>query len=460
MSSPFDRASLLALGLRGFVILPGDAGYDASRSVWNGMIDRRPAAILRCVGTADIMAAVRYARANQLEISIKGGGHNIAGLAVSDGSLLLDLSSMRGVVVDPSARRAQVQPGCLLGDLDRETQLHGLAAVMGFVSNTGVAGLTLGGGFGYLTRRFGWSSDHLRSVDLVTAEGELVRVSEDEHPDLFWALRGGGGNFGVVTRFEYDLHPVGPEIVGGLIAWSADQAPEVLAMYRELMASAEPELTITGVLRVAPPVPWLPQELHGRPMVGLLVCHTGPVEEAEARLAPIKRFGKPAGDVVTRRSYVSIQSLLDATQPNGRRYYWKSEYLPSIDQSFLDQGIECMREIASPYSALLIFPIDGPLNRLDDAHSAVGNRDAHAVFNLAGAWDDPLEDAKQIAWVREQWRALRPFSTGGTYVNFLNEDDGQDRLRAAYGKNHARLAEVKRAWDPTNMFRRNQNIAP
>ena len=315
--------------MRGPVLSAADPGYDDSRSLWNAMIDRRPAVIVRCLGAADVVASVRAAREFGLPLSVKGGGHNIAGLAVCEG-LMLDMSLMRGVWVDPAARLARAQAGCLLGDVDRETQLHGLAAVLGFVSNTGCAGLTLGGGFGYLTRRFGWTTDNVASMDLVTADGTIVRASEDENSDLFWGLRGGGGNFGVVTSFEYKLHKVGPDIIGGAIAWRAEEADRVLDLYRSIVADAPPELTCVAGLRIAPPAPWLSPDVHGKPIVAMFVCYSGPLAEGEKLLAPIKAFGSPVGDVVQKRPYVSQQSMLDATQPKGRRYYWKSEYLARL----------------------------------------------------------------------------------------------------------------------------------
>lgn len=444
--------------LRGSVMTPDDAAYDEARSVWNAMIDRRPALVARCLGVADVVACVNFAREAGLTLCIKGGGHNIAGLAVCDGGLLLDMSLMRGVWVDPVARTAHAQPGCLLGDVDRETQVHGLAAVLGFVSATGIAGLTLGGGFGYLTRRFGWTSDTVRSIQAVTADGRIVRASDDAHRDLFWGLRGGGGNFGVATDFEYMLHAVGPQIVGGAIAWRGTEASAVLEMYRAVMKDAPPELACVAGLRLAPPAPWLPKDVHGKPIVAIFVCHTGDLAEGEKLVAPLKAFGSPVGDIVQRRPYASQQSLLDATQPKGRRYYWKSEYLPSIDADLMAAAIDHAGRIASPHSAILVFPLGGALNRRPDDHSAVGNRTATAVLNIAASWEHAADDAMNIGWAREAWRDMRRFSTGGTYVNFLTEEEGADRIQAAYGANHARLVEIKAKWDPTNVFRTNKNI--
>lgn len=459
-----DVARAVASRLRGTVTgtiaVPGEAEYDDARSVWNGMIDRRPALVVRCRTVADVVASVNAARDEGLPLTIKGGGHNIAGLAIRDGGLLLDMSLMRQVSVDPVARLAQAEPGCLLSDVDVATQAHGLATALGFVSTTGCAGLTLGGGFGYLTRRFGWTSDNVRSIDLVTPDGQVVRASERENADLFWGLRGGGGNFGVVTRFEYALHPVGPEIVGGAIAWRGEEAASVLALYREIVANAPREFTCVAALRLAPPAPWLAKEVHGQPIVALFVCYTGPREEAERVLAPIKAFGTPVGDTVQARTYVSQQTMLDPTQPKGRRYYWKSEYLRGVDEALSTTAIAHAARLVSPHSAVVIFPLDGQLNERPDDHSAVGNRDAKALVNITSAWEHAEDDAANIAWAREAWSDLRRFSTGGTYINFLTEDEGDDRTRAAYRSNYDRLAAVKARWDPQNMFNANKNVTP
>jgi FAD/FMN-containing dehydrogenase len=446
--------------LRGELLLPGDAGYEESRSIWNAMIDRRPAAIVRPRALPDVISSVRFAREHGIPLSIKGGGHNIAGLAVSDGGLMVDLSLMRNVSVDPAARTARAEAGSLLSDVDRATQAHGLATVLGFVSATGIAGLTLGEGFGYLTRRFGWTSDNLLSAEVVTAEGQAVHASEEENPDLFWGLRGGGGNFGVAMSFEYALHPVGPEVMGGLIAWRGEDAPKVLEMYRVLAEQAPPELTVAAILRKAPPAPWLPVEIHGKPIVALAILHSGPLDESRNQLAAIKAFGSPVGDIVQPRTYLSQQSILDATQPKGRRYYWKSEYLSQVEPDLLPLAIEHAWRMVSPYSAVILFPVDGALNRSPEDHSAVGNRDAAYVLNITGSWDKAEDDRPNIEWARAAWRDMRRFSTGGTYINFQTEEEGEERIRAAYGKNYERLVEVKKRWDPGNLFRMNKNIVP
>ena len=458
----FDQSAIAHLRsqLRGALLLPADPEYADARSLWNGMIDRHPAVIARCRDVADVAACVNFGRTHQLPVSIKCGGHNISGLAMCEGGIAIDLSLLRGVRVDAAARRAYVQGGCLLGDIDRATQQHGLAAVLGFVSLTGAVGLTLGGGFGYLTRRFGWSSDQLCSIELVTADGRVTRASEKENADLFWGVRGGGGNFGVATELEYQLHPVGPEMIGGAIAWPMTDAPAVLELHRRIIENAPPELTCVAALRPAPSAPWLAPRIHGKPIVALFVCWTGALEDGEEIVRPLKDFGKPVGDVVQRRSYISQQSLLDATQPKGRRYYWKSEFLPGLSTELQQSLLEHAQHFASPHGALIAFPVDGAVQRFPADYTAAGNRDARLMLGVAASWESAADDAANIQWARAAWQDMRRFSTGGTYVNFLTEEEGGDRIAAAYGDNYARLARVKRHWDPDNLFRVNKNILP
>jgi FAD/FMN-containing dehydrogenase len=450
----------LKMRLRGPMLAAGDAGHEECRTVWNAMIERSPAVVVRCLGTADVIACVQFAREHDLLLCVKGGGHNIAGLATADGALMLDLSLMRGAWVDAPRNIVHAQAGCLLGDVDRETQVRGLATVLGFISNTGIAGLTLGGGFGYLTRRWGWTSDNVVGMDVVTADARLVRASEDENADLFWGLRGGGGNFGVVTGIDYALHSVGPEVVGGVVAWPASEAPQVLDLFRTLAAKAPPELTLVVLMRPAPPAPWLPKEVHGKPIVAILACYSGKPDEGEKAVAAIKSFGKPVGDVLVRRPYAQMQTLLDATQPKGRRYYWKSEYLAGVEPALCEKVLAHAAKIRSPHSAVILFHIEGALNRLEADHSPVGNRDARYVVNIAGSWEQAGDDDANIAWAREAWNDIKVFSTGGTYINFLTEDEGPERIEAALGKSLKRLAEVKAKWDPKNVFRTNRNIKP
>ncbi|MBL8289691.1 MAG: FAD-binding oxidoreductase [Rubrivivax sp.] len=444
---------------RGTLVSPQDAGYDEMRQVWNAMIDRRPALIARCSGTVDVVRAVEFARQHRLANSVRGGGHNIAGLAVCEGGLMIDLSLLRGVWVDPVARTCRAQAGCTLADVDRETQWHGLAAVLGFVSATGIAGLTVGGGFGYLTRRHGWTCDTLVSMEVVTAEGRVVRASAEENADLFWALRGGSGNFGIVTSFEYRLFEAGPAVLGGAIAWRADDSRAVLEALRSFAAGTPRELTSVAVLRIAPPAPWLPKEVHGQPICAVFVCHTGDEAEGQALLAPLRAVGRPVADIVTRRPYTQMQSLLDATQPKGRRYYWKSHYLPGLDGKVVDLAIEHAARLKSPHSAILMFQIGGALNELPAAHSPAGNRDAAFVLNIAASWERPEDDEANVRWARECFEATRPCSTGGTYVNFLTAEEGRERIEAAYGaQNLRRLAELKRRFDPDNLFAHTKGV--
>jgi hypothetical protein len=450
----------LRMRLRGQVLLPDDPAYAECRAVWNAMIDRRPGLIVRCLGVADVIACVQFAREHKLLLCIKSGGHNIAGLATADGAMMLDMSLMRGVWVDAANQIAHAQGGCQLGDIDRETQLHGLATVLGFVSLTGTAGLTLGGGFGYLTRRWGYTSDNVVGMDVVTAEGRLVRASDKENADLFWGLRGGGGNFGVVTGIDYQLYSVGPEVVGGIVAWPASEAPKVLELYRTLSEKAPPELTLVTLMRPAPPAPWLPAEWHGKPIIGILACYSGKPEEGERLVAPIKELGGKVGDILIRRPYTQLQSLLDATQPKGRRYYWKSEYLARIEPELCTRFMAQAAQIKSPHSAVIFFQLGGALNRLAADHSPVGNRDARYVLNIAGAWEQAGEDQANMQWARDAWNDLKQFSTGGNYINFLTEDESPERVAAALGPGAGRLAEIKRKWDPGNLFRVNRNIAP
>jgi FAD/FMN-containing dehydrogenase len=455
-----EMLGALRMRLRGPVLVADDAGFEDSRTLWNAMIDRQPAVVARCIGAADVIECVRFSREHDLMLCIKAGGHNIAGLAAADGALMLDLSNMRGTWVDTQRNIVRAQGGCLLGDVDRETQVHGLAAVLGFVSLTGCAGLTLGGGFGYLTRRYGWTSDNVVGMDVVTADAKLVRASSQENQDLFWGLRGGGGNFGVVTGIDYALYPVGPEIVGGLVAWPASEAPKVLELYRTLAEEAPPELTLVTLMRPAPPAPWLPPDMHGKPIVAILACYTGDPDDGEKAVAPIKSFGSPVGDVLVRRPYAQLQSMLDATQPKGRRYYWKSEYLSTIEPALCEKAIEHAGKIPSPHSAVILFHLGGALNELDEDHSPVGNRGTRYVFNVAGSWERPEDDGENVEWARAAWNDMKQFSTGGTYINFLTEDEGDERMDAALGKSLRRLGEVKAEWDPGNVFRTNRNIKP
>ena len=445
--------------LRGDVILPGDAAYDEARAVWNAMIDRRPAAIVRCRGAADVRRAVRFARDSGLPLAVRGGGHNIAGNAVCDGGVVVDLSPMRSVRVDPASRTARVEAGCTLGDVDHETQAFGLALPMGINSTTGIAGLTLGGGFGWLSRSRGMTIDNLVSADVVTADGELVRASETEHPDLFWAIRGGGGNFGVVTSFEFRLHAVGPDVFAGLVVHPLDDAPAVLRFYREFVRTAPEELVCWFVMRLAPPLPFLPPEWHGREILALAVCHSGGLDGADAATAPLREFGSPVGVHVGPMPFTAWQQILDPLLTPGMRNYWKSHDFTELGDGLIDVLVDAARHIPDPQTEIAFALLGGAMARVPDGATAYGHRNAEFAINVHGRWADPAKDAACIGWARGLFDAAAPFATGAVYVNFLTQDE-TDRVPAAYGANYTRLVEVKRRYDPENLFRVNQNIAP
>lgn len=445
--------------LSGPLVKEGDEGYDEARIIWNAMVAKKPALIARCRGTSDVVRCVNFAREHGLLLSVKGGGHNIAGTSLCEGGLTIDLSLMRGVFVDQATKTVRAQGGCLIGDVDRETQLHGLATVLGFVSETGLGGLTLGGGFGYLSRRFGWTVDNLLEVEIVTADGRLRRASREENPDLFWAISGGGGNFGVVTWFTYRLHPIGPNIVGGLIAWPAARADEILRFYRAYTAKSPPELTLAALVRPAPPAPFVPPEWHGKPIVAMVVCHTGDPGQAAKDLTPIRDLGNPLVDIVGETAYVAQQSMLNATQPKGINYYWKTGYFAELSDGFLATFREQAVKACSVLSQSVIFHLGEAIGSRAPDDGAVGNRDARYVCGAAAAWrEGPAEP--HVAWVRSSWKAMEPFATDGVYVNFLTEEEGVDRVRAAYGSNFDRLRAVKAKYDLNNMFRTNKNIPP
>ncbi len=443
------------------MIRPGDQLYDSARAIWNGAIDKRPAAILRCTGVADVVQAVRFAREENLTVSVKGGGHNVAGTAVCDDGLMLDLSAMKGMRVDPITRTARGQPGLLWGEFDRETQVFGLAAPGGVVTHTGIAGLTLGGGIGWLMRKHGLTCDNLLSADVVTADGQFVRASSDENPDLFWGLKGGGGNFGIVTSFEYALHPLGPTVMAGVVVHPAEQAARVLAFYRDYIAAAPDELNTIANLRWAPPAPWLPQGVHGRPVVVIAVLYAGPVEEAEPKVKPLRTFGEPLVDLIRPTPYVAHQGMFDASVPHGWRYYWKSQDIGTLTGATIDALVAHAWQAPSHLSYTIIFHLGGAVRRISEAGAAFGGRAAEHTININSVWTEPAEDpTPHTTWARTLWSALQPFATGSVYINFLG-DEGEERVKAAYGREKfERLAALKRQFDATNFFRVNQNIRP
>jgi FAD/FMN-containing dehydrogenase len=446
---------------RGELLPPTSPGYDPARRIWNGAIDRRPACIARCTGVADVVAAVRFARERDLLVAVRSGGHGVGGHALCDGGLVIDLSPMKGIRVDPVARRARAEAGVLWGELDRETQLHGLATVGGIVTHTGIAGLTLGGGIGWLMRKHGATVDNLVSVDLVTADGEVLTASEDENPDLFWGVRGGGGNFGIITSFEYRLHPVGPIVLAGPIYHPLADARKVLRFYREFIATAPDELTTIFNLRVAPPLPFLPEDVHGKPVVMVGACYAGATENGNEVVRPLKEFGTPIVDLLEPKPYTALQSMFDPSVPHGWHYYWKSVELPPLTDTAIDTLVDHASALTSPKSYCIVFQLGGALARVGEGETAFSQRDAAHNVNINAVWTEEDPDAQgHIAWARDFFDAMQPHAGGRVYLNFLGEEGG-NRVRQAYGaRNYERLVELKRAYDPTNFFRLNQNIEP
>jgi FAD/FMN-containing dehydrogenase len=454
-----QTADALGARLRGALLAPGDAGFEDATRLWNGMIEKRPALVVQPTGTADVVAAVDFAREHDLELSVRGGGHNIAGTALADGGLTLDMSRLRGILVDPEARTVAVQAGCLLGEVDRETQLHGLATPLGFISEVGVAGLTLGGGLGYLTRRFGWAVDNLLEVEIVTADGQPRRASRDENAELFWAIRGAGANLGVVTSFTFRLHEVGPTVFGGLIAWPFERAAEILRAYRTLTSEAPRELAVWMNLLRAPAAPFVAPEWHGERICAMAVCHSGDLDHVDEAVAPIRALGDPVFDLLARQPYTSVQSYLDATEPKGKHYYWKTEYLAELSDDFLSTWRDLAAECPTADTQMGILHLGGALNEHDADDGAVGNRDARFACGALGMWepDEPGADTFP-QWVRNAWERFRAFSTGGNYINLQTADEDDDRIRATYGANYDRLVAVKEKYDPANLLRSNRNI--
>ncbi|HXH84685.1 MAG TPA: FAD-binding oxidoreductase [Candidatus Tectomicrobia bacterium] len=448
-----DDAAITSLraGFRGPLLRPGEAGYDAARRVDNAMIDRRPALIARCAGVADVLAAVRFARERDVVVSVRGGGHNVAGNAVCDGGLMIDLSPMKGVRVDPVARTARAAPGVTWGEFDHETQAFGLATTGGVISTTGIAGLTLGGGVGWLNGRFGLACDNLVGADVVTADGRLLRASEAEHADLFWALRGGGGNFGIVTSFEYRLHEVGPVVLAGPVFHPAQRAREVLRFYREFVATEPDELTTYAGLLTGP---------DGTPLVGMVPVYAGPPERGAALVEPLRKFGPPLVDQVGPMPYLAVQQMFDPAFPPGRYNYWKSSLAPRVSDALIDAILEHMARVPSPHSAVMLEHYHGAYARRRPDETAYRHRAPVFDVVIIANWTDPADTEKNVAWARSLFQAVQPQVSPDNYVNFLGADEGADRVRAAYGANYDRLAALKRTYDPTNFFRMNQNIRP
>jgi FAD/FMN-containing dehydrogenase len=445
--------------LPGRLLTPGSPGYNESRTIWNAMIDRKPGLIVRCTTTADVTRAVRFAREHDLILAVRGGGHNIAGNAVTEGGLMLDLSPMKTIQIDRAKRTARVGAGATLADFDREAQAVGLATPVGVNSTTGIAGLTLGGGFGWLSRRLGLTIDNLLSAEVVLANGEVVQASTTENSDLFWGIRGGGGNFGVVTTFEFQLHQIGPEVLSGLIVHPLDAAPEVLRFYREFLPTTPEEFACWFVMRKAPPLPFLAPEWHGKEILALAVCYSGPIAEGEKVAAPLRKFGKPVADVIAPNPFTAWQTILDPLLTPGLRNYWKSHYFKEVSDGLINVLLEYARKIPDPNTEIAFAQLGGAISRVPADATAYVARDAEFTVNVHGRWEDPAKDAECIGWARDLFRAAAPFASSGAYVNFMTQEEG-DRIRSAYGHNYDRLVKLKNKYDPNNLFRLNQNIRP
>ena len=444
------RTEEFATTLRGQLIQPGDPEYDSARRVWNAMADKHPALIARCAGVADVIACVNFARENGLQVAVRGGGHNAAGSAVVEGGLVIDLSRMRSVRVDPEARTARAEGGALLRDLDHETQAFGLATPGGTVSMTGIGGITLGGGVGWLMRKYGLICDNLISADVVTADGRLVKASESENPDLFWGLRGGGGNFGVVTSFEYRLHPL-PSILAVIPFHGAERGRDVLRFFRDFTSTAPDEITTFAIFLTSP---------DGDPMIALVACYAGPAEEGERYMKPLREFGPPA-DVMEMTSYIELQTAFDQDPSSleGRYNYLKSDFIRELSDEVIDTMCDDFEKVTHPFSIAFLEHMGGAIRKLNNSDTAFNQRDADYNFVAWACWEDPAENEKHISWARQFSKAMDPFKTGGVYVNYMGEE-GADRVKAAYGDTYDRLAALKKKYDPTNFFRLNQNIKP
>jgi FAD/FMN-containing dehydrogenase len=454
-----ETLDALRAKLRGSLCVPGDEGYDPARTLWNAMVDRRPGLVVRCLGASDVVNALKLAREQKLLVAVRGGGHNIAGKAVCDGGLLIDLSLMKSVRVDPASRTARVEPGATLADFDKEAQAFALATPLGINSTTGVAGLTLGGGFGWTTRKLGLTVDNLLSADVVTADGKLVRASQDENEDLFWALRGGGGNFGVVTSFEFKLHPLGPEVLSGLIVHPLDQARELLPAYRRIAKEAPDELTVWVVMRKAPPLPFLPTEWHGKEVLVFAVCYSGDMKAGEKAVQPLRALGKPIADVVSPHPFTGWQAAFDPLLTPGARNYWKSHDFTDLSDAAIGVVLDAVSNLPTPECEVFLAHIGGAMARVPADATPFPNRDAHFIMNVHTRWRDKAQDQACVAWARRLFEATAPFASGSVYVNFMPDDEG-DRVQKAYGPNYRRLAQIKRRYDPDNLFRMNQNIRP
>ena len=456
-----EAIAMLAAGFRGTLIQPGDPNYDTARLVRNGLIDRYPALIARCHGTADVVAALEFARGRGLELSVRGGSHNVAGLATNDGGIVIDLSEMRAVLVDPARNLAYAQGGATWGEMDRETQMFGLATPGGLVSTTGIGGLTLQGGFGWLRRAYGASVDNVKSVEIVTADGQVRSASETENPDLFWAVRGAGNNFGVVTRFEFELHPVGPIVYGAALLFSTEDAPKILNAYRTFINTSPDEVTPMVLYYSVPPGPPFPEEIWGRPTLIVAFVYSGDVEEGERILAPVRQFAEPMFDLSGLYPYTVLQSMFDEIAPPGWLYYWKSTYLNDLSAELLETFMELGNNRPSPTTSVALWQMGGAFGRVPEDAMAFANRSAPFLATIEATWQDPADTDRCIAWARAAWATLRRFGGGGLYPNFAGFGEEKNELaRAAFGGNYDRLVELKAIYDPDNLFHINLNIPP
>src|SRR4051812_37752504 len=443
---------------RGELIRPDDAGYEQARKIYNGMIDKRPALIACCVDVADVIGAVNFAREHKLTLAVRGGGHNGAGLASCDGGLVIDLSRMKGIHVDSAARTVRVEGGCTWGDVDHATHPFGLVTPSGFISTTGVGGLTLGGGIGYLSRTYGLTIDNLLGVDMVLADGSLVTANAQEHTDLFWAVRGGGGNFGVVTSFEFQLHPIST-VYGGPMFWPMEQAADLLKFWRDFILSAPEDVNGWFGFVTVPPAPPFPEQFHMQKMCAIVWCDTGPLDQAEQRFKPTRAFGPPAIDFAGPIPWPALQSMFDALYPAGLQWYWKADFFSELNDKAIDLHVKYGAQLPTMHSTMHIYPINGAAGRVGKNDTAFSFRDAKFAEVIVGVDPDPANNQRMIAWARDYWTALHPYSAGGSYINMIM-DEGADMVKAAYRDNYARLAQVKATYDPTNLFHTNQNIKP
>jgi FAD/FMN-containing dehydrogenase len=448
----------LASHLRGSLLRPSDAGYEQARQVYNAMINKHPALIARCVDVADVIAAVNFARDHQVTLAVRGGGHNGPGLGTCDGGLVIDLSDMKGIRVDPVARTVRVEGGCTWGDVDHATHPFGLATPSGFISTTGVGGLTLGGGIGYLSRTLGLTIDNLLAVDMVLADGSFVTANAEEHTDLFWAVRGGGGNFGVVTSFLFQLHPIST-VYGGPMLWPLEQAADVMKFWRDFILTAPEEINGWFAFITVPPAPPFPEQLHMQKMCAIVWCSTAPMERAEELLKPIRAFRAPAVDFAGPIPWPILQSLFDALYPAGLQWYWKADFFKDLSDKAIDLHMKYGPQLPTMHSTMHIYPINGAAHQPSTSDTAFSYRDANFAEVIVGVDPDPANNERMIQWARDYWMALHPYSAGGGYINMMM-DEGADNVKAAYRDNYARLAQIKATYDPSNLFQVNQNIKP